>query len=207
MQMSKPTERVALIVRAGNELGQKLASELARAGVRIALNDLLPDRVDQIATQIKSSGGVATVHPVDLTRKLALQTMLQDILDVWERIDILIFIANVQPGDALLDMDEWDWHRALDQNLTAAFLCTQSVGRVMRETGGGTIIFVLAGDRTKSSITYETSAAGLQALSEAAAPELAEANIQILTFKVQEGIAEQIMRFCKLSALVNKHHK
>lgn len=207
MQMSKPTERVALIVRAGNELGQKLASELARAGVRIALNDLLPDRVDQIATQIKSSGGVATVHPVDLTRKLALQTMLQDILDVWERIDILIFIANVQPGDALLDMDEWDWHRALDQNLTAAFLCTQSVGRVMRETGGGVIVFVLGGDGAQPSFTYTTAAAALQALNEAAVLELAAANIQILTFKVQEGIVEQIMRFCKLSALVNKHHK
>jgi NAD(P)-dependent dehydrogenase (short-subunit alcohol dehydrogenase family) len=197
--MSETAARVALIVRAGNELGLKLASELAGAGVRVALNDLLPDRIEQIVTQIKSSGGVATANPSDLTHKLSLQTMLQDILESWGRIDILIFIANVQPTDALLDMDEWDWHRALDQNLTSAFLCTQSVGRVMRQTGGGTIVFVLAGEGTKSSITYSAAAAGLRALSETAAPELAAANIQIHAV-AREGAVEQIMRLCKLSA-------
>ncbi len=198
--MSESAERVALLVRAGNLLGQTLASELAGAGVRVALNDLLPEHIEQIAKRIKDAGGLASVNPADLTRKLALQTMLQDILDAWGHIDILIFIANVQPSDALLDIDEWDWHRALDQNLTAAFLCAQSVGRVMRETGGGAIIFALAGDGSQPSVTYAAAAAGLRALSLAAASEMAVANIQIYAIDAEEGAIEQIMRLCKLSA-------
>ncbi len=196
--MSESAKRVALLVRAGNLLGQTLASELAGAGVRVALNDLLPERIEQIAERIKDAGGLASVNPADLTRKLALQTMLQEILDAWGHIDILIFIANVQPSDSLLGIDEWDWHRALDQNLTAAFLCAQSVGRVMRETGGGTIVFALAGDGSQPSVTYAAAAAGLGALSEAAAPELAAANIQIHTVDAQESNAAQIIELCEL---------
>ena len=171
-------ERVALIVRAGNEIGGRLAAELAEAGFWVALNDLLPDRIEQVADGIRSRGGLASAHSADPTRKLALQTMLQEILELWGRVDVLIFIANSQPTDKVLDMDEWDWHRALDQNLTVAYLCTQSVGRVMREIGGGVIAYVLAGDQ-RPSAAYETAAAGLQGLAKAAAQELAAQNIRI----------------------------
>jgi NAD(P)-dependent dehydrogenase (short-subunit alcohol dehydrogenase family) len=190
------SERVALVVRAGSEIGRGLALELARAGTRVALNDLLPDRIEQIANRIKSTGGIASVNPADLTRKLALQTALQDILEAWGRIDVLIFIANVQPTDALLDMDEWDWHRALDQNLTAAFLCTQSVGRTMRATGGGTIIYILTGEENKSSPVYAAAAAGLQALSAAVAPELAGHNIQVHTLDAKKTTAAEVVALC-----------
>src|SRR3972149_1572881 len=150
--MNKGTKRVALIVGAGTELGQAVARQLATNGVRVALNDLLPDRVELIAKEIQTTGGEAIVYAADLSRKLALQTVLQNILEGWARIDILIFIAFSQPADALLDIDEWDWHRSVDLNLTAAFLCMQSVGRVMRELGGGGIINMLAGATLQSFV-------------------------------------------------------
>ena len=62
-------ERVALIVRAGSQFGEAIAPELAR-GMRVALNDLLPDRIEQIAKQIKDSGGIVSVNPADLTHTL-----------------------------------------------------------------------------------------------------------------------------------------
>jgi NAD(P)-dependent dehydrogenase (short-subunit alcohol dehydrogenase family) len=52
-------------------------------------------------------------------------------------------------------MDEWDWHRVLDVNLTGAFLMTQSVGRVMRDQGSGVIINLL----TRNQETAEEEAA------------------------------------------------
>lgn len=203
MPMSESASRVALIVKAGNELGRQIAMELARVGCRVALNDLLPDRIEQIAAQVRSSGGVISTNPADLTRKLSLQTMLQSILDTWERVDILIFIANVQPADALLDMDEWDWHRALDQNLTAAFLCTQSLGRVMRELGGGTIIYVLAGDQAKQSATYASAAAGLRAMSAAAAGEFEKYNIRVSVIETRENHLARIIELCGLKSSVS----
>lgn len=189
-------ERVALVVRAGSQFGKEVALELAHSGVRVALNDLLPDRIEHISSEIKAAGGIASVNPADLTHKLTLQTMLQDVLEAWGRIDILVFIANIQPTDVLLDMDEWDWHRAMDQNLTAAFLCTQSVGRTMREIGGGTILHVLAGEEKRSSSAYAAAAAGLQALSAAASSELASHNIKIHTVDAKDLTAAQVVALC-----------
>lgn len=171
------TERVALIAGAGTELGQELARRLAATGWRVALNDLLPTRIQPLAQKIRTAGGQAAAHSADLTRKLALQTMLQAILEAWGRVDALVFIASVQPPGSLLDLDEWDWHRALDATLTAGFLSTQSVGRVMRELGGGAILHI--SESSGESAVFAAAAAGLQALSAAATTELAAHNIRV----------------------------
>jgi NAD(P)-dependent dehydrogenase (short-subunit alcohol dehydrogenase family) len=171
-------ERVALVVGAGIPLGEATAMELGRAGLRVALNDLLPTRIDASAAAINAAGGQAAGYAVDLTRKLALQTMLQDILEKWGRIDVLVFIASVQPATPLLDLDEWDWHRALDANLTAAFLCMQSVGRTMRTLGSGTIVNIIAASEVSSAV-FAAASAGLVALSEAARAEYKAAGIQV----------------------------
>jgi NAD(P)-dependent dehydrogenase (short-subunit alcohol dehydrogenase family) len=96
-------------------------------------------------------------------------------------------------------MDEWDWHRTIDLNLTAAFLCMQSVGRVMRELGGGVIVNVIAKDvqrpthssqqatpqgrlsnvKKPESSAYEVAAAGVEALSRAAEEEFAAHKIRV----------------------------
>jgi 3-oxoacyl-[acyl-carrier protein] reductase len=186
-------ERVALIVGAGGPLGQAIADELAQAGFRLALNDPLPGRIEAHAERIRAAGGEAAAHAADLTRKLALQTMLQSILEQWGRIDALVFIAAVQPATPLLDLDEWDWHRALDTNLTAAFLCMQSVGRTMRQLGSGVIVNIATEDGGESAV-FAAAAAGLQALTEAAAPELATAGIHAAA--LQAPSAAQVAALC-----------
>lgn len=191
-------ERVALIVGAGNEIGQAVAQDLAKSGLRVALNDLLPTRIENLAADIKSKGGQAAVYAADLTRKLALQTSLQSILEAWGRIDVLVFVATVQPGANLLDMDEWDWHRTIDSNLTAAFLCMQSVGRVMREIGGGVIINVLAGTM-EASAGYAASSSGLEALSVASARELSAHNIQVHALRAGSTTSVDILRLVRIS--------
>jgi len=188
------SECVALIVSAGSPPGQQIARQLAANSFRIALNDLLPDRIEQLASEL---GVEAAAYAADLSRKLSLQTMLQGILEKWGRIDALIFVAGIQPSDAILDMDEWDWHRALDLNLTAAFLCMQSVGRVMREIGGGAIINVLAGDSSVGSAVYKAAAAGLLALSDFARAEFAGHNIHLYTLKAEVDTPAKITELCK----------
>jgi NAD(P)-dependent dehydrogenase (short-subunit alcohol dehydrogenase family) len=187
------TQRVALIVGAGTTAGQQIARELAADGFRIALNDLLPDRIETLANEL---GSQAVAHAADLSRKLSLQTVLQNILENWGRIDALVFVASIQPTDPILDMDEWDWHRTIDLNLTAAFLCMQSVGRVMRELGGGVIVNVLAGDPNIAAPGYEIAAAGLRALAASAQAEFAASNIKLHTLKAEQDTAVKIVQIC-----------
>ncbi len=178
--MLTTNSRVVLLIGAGSAMGAEIARGLAARGLQLALNDLLPTRIEPLAAEISAGGGQAAAFPADVSHKLSLQTMLQEVLEKFARIDILVFIASVQPPDAILDMDEWDWHRTIDLNLTAAFLCMQSVGRVMRELGGGVIVNVLR-PTSDVSAAYEVAAAGVEALGRAAEAEFSPHKIRVHT--------------------------
>jgi len=82
----------------------------------------------------------------------------------------------------ILEMDEWDWHRTLDVNLTATFLATQSVGRMMREQGGGKILnigLVESGEGLDKRSAYLSSKMGIESFTLAAASELAEHKVYV----------------------------
>jgi NAD(P)-dependent dehydrogenase (short-subunit alcohol dehydrogenase family) len=181
---------VALIVGAGSSLGQQVARSLAAAGFRVALNDLLPNHIEPLDAEL---GEQAIAYPIDPSRKLGVQTMLQSILETWQRIDVLVFIPTVQPTTPLLDLDEWDWHRSLDLNLTAAFLCMQSVGRVMRELGTGSIISILPPGDSRSPV-YQAAAAALDALTKAVADEFAGYGISVSTAHTAEQVMEIVSK-------------
>jgi NAD(P)-dependent dehydrogenase (short-subunit alcohol dehydrogenase family) len=190
--MAIPAEsKVALIIGAGTALGAEIARGLASSGMQLALNDQLPTRIEPLAAEITAGGGNATAFAADVSRKLSLQTMLQDVLEKYARIDLLVFIASVQPPDLILDMDEWDWHRTIDLNLTAAFLCMQSVGRVMRDIGGGVIVNVINVPVTTSNVkrdsaAYAVATAGVEALSRKAHKEFAAHEIRVLVARSAE---------------------
>jgi NAD(P)-dependent dehydrogenase (short-subunit alcohol dehydrogenase family) len=80
-------------------------------------------------------------------------------------------------------MDEWDWRRTIDVNLTGAFFTLQTVGRVMWEQGGGVVVNIgsIAGraQGLKDRAAYVASKTGLLGLTREAAREFAAYNIRV----------------------------
>jgi NAD(P)-dependent dehydrogenase (short-subunit alcohol dehydrogenase family) len=138
--------KVVLITGAGKGSGRKLAEAFAKYGATVAANDISPINVEEAVEEIRARGEDARAYIDDIAKKVGAQALVKQVEDDLGHIDILINHASVEPHFSLLDMDEWDWHRVLDVNLTGAFLMTQSVGRMMREQGGGVIINLLTPD-------------------------------------------------------------
>ena len=136
--MNDLKDKVVLITGAGKGSGRILAKALAKRGAIVAANDISPVHVEEVVDEINQQGGRAQAYIEDVAKKLGAQNIIKQVEDDFGRIDILINHAAVEPHVPLLDMDEWDWHRVLDVNLTGAFLMTQSAGRVMRNQGSGT---------------------------------------------------------------------
>src|SRR5512139_3658224 len=138
--MDEFKDKVVLVTGAGRGAGKAIAEAFAARGAKVALNDISPVNVDEVLAQITASGGQARVYVDDVAKKVSVQAMINNLTDDWKRLDILVNCANVEPHTPLLELDEWDWHRTLDVNLTGAFLLTQSVGRGMRARASGVII-------------------------------------------------------------------
>lgn len=186
--------KVVLITGAGRGSGKILARAFAERGALVAANDISPINVDEVVRDILEHGGQAKSYIEDVAKKVGVQSLIKQVEDNFGRIDVLINHASVEPRVPLLDIDEWDWHRVLDVNLTGAFLMTQSVGRVMRAAGGGVIINLIPGVQASSSrgagAAFLASICGLDGFSRQAAQELRKYGIYV---HIVESSGEQIV--------------
>ncbi|MBI3240922.1 MAG: SDR family oxidoreductase [Chloroflexi bacterium] len=176
-------DKVTLITGAGRGIGKAIALRFAAAGAKVVVNDVNPDTADATAKAISDSGGQAISIIADVANKMAVQTMHYEILEKWGRVDVLINNAGVEPTGSILTLDEWAWDRTLNVNLKGAFLCSQTVGRDMKEQGGGVIVNIssiagrAAGLRDRAA--YVASKTGLVGFTRECAREFAAYNIRV----------------------------
>ena len=130
--MKNLKDKVVLITGAGKGAGRALALAFAERGAIVAANDISPVNVEQVVAEIVARGGKAKAYIEDVAKKVGVQYLVNSVEEDFGGIDILVNHAAVEPHTSLLEMDEWDWHRTLDVNLTGAFLMIQSAGRMMR---------------------------------------------------------------------------
>jgi NAD(P)-dependent dehydrogenase (short-subunit alcohol dehydrogenase family) len=175
--------KVVLVTGAGRGIGRAIAEAFAARGARVAANDITPVNLDETIRRIAAAGGLCKGYVFDVAAKMPVQAMIEEIRDTWERIDILVNNAGVEPHASILEMDEWDWRRTLDVNLTGPFFTMQSVGRVMHSQGGGIIVNIasIAGRAhgLKDRAAYVASKMGLVGLTREAAREFAAYNIRV----------------------------
>jgi len=199
--MNNFKEKVVLITGAGKGSGRLLAQAFAEHGSLVAANDISPINVEEVVAQIIAKGGQAKAYVEDVAKKVGVQQIVNQVEDDFGRIDILINHAAVEPHFSLLDMDEWDWHRVLDVNLTGAFLMTQSVGRLMRAQGAGTILNLIT-ESTRDENTeaaFIASMSGLEGLTRQSTRELGPYGIQVYSVKNLPGtIVERVFALLDL---------
>jgi NAD(P)-dependent dehydrogenase (short-subunit alcohol dehydrogenase family) len=186
--------KIVLITGAGKGAGHALAEAFAERGAFVAANDISPLNVEEVVAKITARGGKARAYIEDVAKKVGVQALVKCVEDDLGGIDILINHAAVEPHTSLLNMDEWDWHRTLDVNLTGAFLMMQSVGRVMRAKGKGAILNIVAGaGRGADAGAYLSSMAGLIALSHQADRELSPHGVRVYALENSADVVKDVM--------------
>jgi NAD(P)-dependent dehydrogenase (short-subunit alcohol dehydrogenase family) len=194
--MNDLKDKVVLITGAGKGAGRALTQAFAERGAFVAANDISPNNVDEVVSEIIARGGKARAYIEDIAKKVGAQALVKTVEDELGGIDILVNHAAVEPHSSLLNMDEWDWHRTLDVNLTGAFLMIQSVGRVMRAKGQGAILNIVAGageGSKKEAGAYLSSKAGLVELSRQADQELNPHGIRVYAIENSVDIVKDVM--------------
>lgn len=194
-------DKIVLITGAGKGSGRLLAQACAERGAIVAANDISPVNVEEVVDQILAKGGRAKAYIDDIAKKVGVQNIINQVEEDFGHIDILVNHAAVEPNIPLLEMDEWDWHRTLDVNLTGAFLMTQSMGRVMQVRGSGVIVNLITESVSEenSKAAFLASMCGLDGLTRQAARELRPYGIQVYAVEnVQGKIVETVFKLLDL---------
>jgi 3-oxoacyl-[acyl-carrier protein] reductase len=175
--------KVALITGAGDGVGRAIALALGKAGAAVGVNDLNPDRADNVAREIIDSGGQAMPLSADVSNKFQVGAMIENLRDRFTGLHILVNAAGVQRPSTLIKLDEYDWRRIIEINLTGTFFCTQLAGRVMADEGGGVIVNIASAYGhplpLADNAAYVASKAGIIGFTREAAREFARHGVRV----------------------------
>jgi NAD(P)-dependent dehydrogenase (short-subunit alcohol dehydrogenase family) len=150
-------ERVAIVTGAGKGLGRAYAMDLAARGARVLVNNRRrpdgpePASADEVVRAIREAGGEALANHDSVEDPSAGERMVQQALDAWGRVDVLVNNAGVDQRATFHKVSVEQFQQIFDINFFGSLYVTHAAYARMREAGYGRIV-------------VSTSAAGLYGL-------------------------------------------
>lgn len=181
MDMFSLNGKVALVTGSGRGIGLTLAEGLARAGAKVALNDIDSVTMDSAVEKLRSAGFDVGGAVFDVTVKDAVVAGIDAIENDFGPLDILVNNAGIHRRAPLEEMPEDYWRQVLDTNLTSAFFVGQRAAKTMIRRRSGKIINICSinCELPRPSIAnYAAAKGGLVLLTRSMTVEWAQYNIQ-----------------------------
>ena len=122
--------RVAIVTGAGRGIGAGVARLLAREGAKVVVNDLGvaldgtgedQTPAQQVVEQIRQTGGEATVNADDVADHYAAQAIINQAIETYGRLDVLVNVAGILRDRMVFNMSEEDWDAVIRVHLKGTF--------------------------------------------------------------------------------------
>lgn len=182
------TGQTALVIGASSGMGRATALLLAEHGMHVVVS---ARRVERLETLAKDYPRIIPCAG-DATNANHLQQLVERTCEITGRIDLVVYATGTNiPDRALLEVSPARWNEMLAANLTGAFLTTQAVVPVMRQQGGGLIVYVASAAVQRpdvSGVAYQASKHGLTGL--AYATRVEERDHGIRTTVLMPGLCD-----------------
>lgn len=198
-------------------LGKAMATALAEAGSDLVIADINTDVAEQTAAEFRALGVRALVVKTDVTDPQTVDSMVNQVMAEFGRIDVLINNAGIAVHEKAENLKLADWNRVLDVNLNGVFIVSQAVGRIMIEQQRGSIINIssMSGiivNTPQAQSAYNVSKAGVIMLTKSLAAEWAGHHIRVntiapgymkteLTRPYFEGNGEMVRKWMELTPM------
>ncbi|GGP65691.1 3-oxoacyl-ACP reductase [Shewanella algicola] len=141
--------KVAIVTGAGNGLGRSHALALAKRGAKVVVNDLGGARdgsgassaaSQEVVELIEAMGGEAISHGANVANFEEVQDMVQQAMDKWGRVDILINNAGILRDKSFSKMTLDDFKLVMDVHVMGSVNCTKAVWEIMKQQNYGRIV-------------------------------------------------------------------
>lgn len=121
------TGRVAIVTGAGGGLGREHALALAARGAKVLVNDVGDSAAQAVVDEIRAAGGEALANGASVADFVAVQAMVQQAIDAWGRVDVLVNNAGILRDKSFSKMDLADFRLVLEVHLMGAVHCCKAV--------------------------------------------------------------------------------
>jgi NAD(P)-dependent dehydrogenase (short-subunit alcohol dehydrogenase family) len=168
--------KVAIVTGGANGLGRGAAERLLQSGVRVWISDIDP-RVEEIAAEIGAVGRLS-----DASNAAHVDDLFAACLAEEGTIDIVVANAGMGGGAPVVDLSDELYRRIMAVNLDSVFFTCRAAARTMLAQGSGSIVTVssvFGRDAPAGSSAYGASKAGVIAVTQSLAKELAPSGIRV----------------------------
>lgn len=174
--------KVSIITGAANGIGQACARLFAEQGAKVVLADIQDAPGQALAQELQAQGQQASYVHCDVGRKADVDALVQQVLALHGRIDVLVSNAGIFKAAPFLEVSESDFDEVLRVNLKGAFLVGQAAARAMKASGGGAIVHMSSVNGVMAIpeiASYNVSKGGINQLTRAMALALADDGIRV----------------------------
>ena len=169
------TGTVALVTGSASGIGRDIAETYAKAGAAVGIADINLEAAQKTVDAIEAAGGRALAIAMDVTSEDAVNDGVQQLVDTFGSIDILVSNAGIQIIDPIDKMAFSDWKKMLNIHLDGAFLTTKAaIKHMYKGDKGGTVIYMGSAHSHEASLykaPYVTAKHGLLGLCRVLAKE------------------------------------
>jgi gluconate 5-dehydrogenase len=161
------TDKTAIVTGGSRGIGVEMAEGLAEAGASLMLCARREEWLNDTVEEFRGKGFRVEGKVCDVSRESDVQSVVEETVQTFGKIDILINNAGISWGAMPEEMPLAQWQKVLDVNLTGCFLMAQAVGREMLKNNSGSIVNIASIAGLSSSANgpfyagYVASKAGL----------------------------------------------
>jgi len=179
--------RVAIVTGATGGIGSRLAQALGRVGAHVVVHGRNEQRAQAVTGRLRDEGVQAVSAVGDLTRRADAERVVQEAMDAFSRVDVIVNTVGGGAGTALHPAETYpdgDWDRIMDLNLRSVLLPTQAAARAMIAGGRGGRVLHFSSVRGQLGIdngfsAYVAAKGALDALTRQQATEWAKHAITV----------------------------
>jgi NAD(P)-dependent dehydrogenase (short-subunit alcohol dehydrogenase family) len=197
--MGRFKDDVAIVTGAAQGIGAAYARALAAEGAKVIIADILDG--SELADEITASGGTAIAMTIDVTDANSIQSMVEDTLSRFGKIDILInnaaLFANLG-HNRFDDIPDDEWNNVMNVNVRGVWQVSKAVVPAMRERQYGKIVNIASTTALKGTpmmLHYVSSKGAVLAMTKAMAREVGDDGICINVvapgLTMSEGVLEK----------------
>lgn len=177
--MSSP---VTLITGASGGIGGALASMLAAAGHKLVLTGLEAGVLDALSGEIARAGGEVVTLAGDVRDHALPQALIDLAVGRFGRIDNLVTAAGASRPVRMVEMEDDEWDRLVDLNLSAVFRVSKAAAKQLIAQGeGGAIVHIssIAHANGGANLAYGSAKGGVATLTYGMAQQLGPHGIRV----------------------------